>query len=187
MEDRDIANEELQTATEEIRAGMRTQSINEELETSKKELQAINEMTTANQSHTRNEQIKAAQLCGCHRGDGARAAARARRTCSSNNTAFISSSRWPQDEGRRLAELGSGQWNIARHRTFLEQVPDPPCLARFCRTPSRIGKKTMLLNARRIVVKLNRRATIPSCVHRGYYPTQGSGTAERDTAGHGEP
>ncbi len=162
VEDRDVANEELQTANEEIRASNEElQSINEELETSKEELQAINEeLTTANQElHTRNEQIKAAQ----HYADAIVETVREPLLVLSEdlrvqraNTAFYQFFHMtPQEtEGHRLEELGSGQWNSARLRTLLEQVlPTHHALRDFEveHLFPRMGKKTMLLNARRIV------------------------------------
>src|SRR5258708_1897056 len=137
------------------------QSTNEELETSKEELQVINEeLTTTNQElQTRNEQLKAAQ-------DYAEAIVETVREplvvlsedlrVQRANLAFYQFFQVvPQEtEGRSLDELGDGQWNSPRLRMLLEQVltthhsfRDFEVEHRF----PRIGTKTMLLNARRIV------------------------------------
>lgn len=162
LEDRDVANEELQIANEEILASNEElQSMNEELGTSKEELQATNEeLTTANQElQTRNEQIKAAQRYADAIVETVREPLlvlsedlRVQRA----NTAFYQFFQvTPQEtEGRHLEELGSGQWNIPRLRILLEQVlPTHHTLRDFEieHVFPRIGKKTMLLNARRIV------------------------------------
>src|SRR5258708_3404297 len=162
LEERDATNEELQTANEEIRtSNEELQSTNEELETSKEELQVINEeLTTTNQElQTRNEQLKAAQ-------DYAEAIVETVREplvvlsedlrVQRANLAFYQFFQVvPQEtEGRSLDELGDGQWNSPRLRMLLEQVltthhsfRDFEVAHRF----PRIGTKTMLLNARRIV------------------------------------
>ncbi len=162
LEERDAANEELQTANEEVRtSNEELQSTNEELETSREELQVINEeLTTTNQElHTRNEQLKEAQ-------DYAEAIVETVREplvvlsedlrVQRANLAFYQFFQVaPQEtEGRSLDELGDGQWNSPRLRTLLEQVlttqqsfRDFEVVHRF----PRIGTRTMLLNARRIV------------------------------------
>lgn len=162
LEERDAANEELQTANEEIRtSNEELQSTNEELETSREELQVINEeLSTTNQElHTRNEQLKEAQ-------DYAEAIVETVREplvvvsedflVQRANLAFYQFFQvLPQEtEGRSLDELGDGQWNSPHLRTLLEQVltshqsfRDFEVEHRF----PRIGMKTMLLNARRIV------------------------------------
>jgi two-component system CheB/CheR fusion protein len=162
LEERDATNEELQTANEEIRtSNEELQSTNEELETSREELQVINEeLTTTNQElQTRNEQLKAAQ-------DYAEAIVETVREplvvlsedlrVQRANLAFYQFFQVvPQETaGRSLDELGDGQWNSPRLRMLLEQVltthhsfRDFEVEHRF----PRIGTKTMLLNARRIV------------------------------------
>ena len=162
LEERDAANEELQIANEEIRtSNEELQSTNEELETSREELQIINEeLTTTNQElHTRNEQLKEAQ-------DYAEAIVETVREplvvlsedlrVQRANLAFYQFFQvLPQEtEGRLLDELGDGQWNSHHLRSLLEQVltshqsfRDFEVVHRF----PRIGTKTMLLNARRIV------------------------------------
>jgi two-component system CheB/CheR fusion protein len=162
LEERDAANEELQTANEEIRtSNEELQSTNEELETSREELQVINEeLTTSNQElQTRNEQLKAAQ-------DYAEAIVETVREplvvlsedlrVQRANLAFYQFFQVvPQEtEGRTLNELGNGQWNSPHLRARLEQaLSDHHSLRDFevaHRFP-RIGTKTMLLNARRML------------------------------------
>ncbi len=162
LEERDAANEELQTANEEIRtSNEELQSTNEELETSREELQVINEeLTTSNQElQIRNEQLKAAQ-------DYAEAIVETVREplvvlsedfrVQRANLAFYQFFQVvPQETERRtLDELGDGQWNSPHLRTRLEQVltshhsfRDFEVVHRF----PRIGTKTMLLNARRML------------------------------------
>lgn len=162
LEERDAANEELQTANEEIKANNEElQSSNEELETSGEELQVINEeLSTSNQElQTRNEQLKAAQ-------DYAEAIVETVREpllvlsedfrVQRANLAFYQFFQVaPQEtEGHSLDELGDGQWNSPQLRTRLEQVltthhsfHDFEVVHRF----PRIGTRTMLLNARRIL------------------------------------
>jgi two-component system, chemotaxis family, CheB/CheR fusion protein len=162
LEERDAANEEFQTANEEIRtSNEELQSTNEELETSREELQIINEelITTNQELHTRNEQVKEAQ-------DYAEAIVETVREplivlsedlrVQRANVAFYQCFHvTPQEtEGHTLDELGDGQWNSPHLRTLLEQVlttqqsfRDFEVAHRF----PRIGKRTMLLNARRIV------------------------------------
>ena len=148
LEERDAANEELQTAIEEIRA-------------SNEELQAINdELITANTKlHSSNVQIRAVQ-------ENASAIVETVRepliVLSSDlrvqraNTAFYQCfETMPQDtEGRSLAELGGGQWNIPQLRTLLEQVlATNQSFSNYevQQTFPRIGHKIMLLNARRLL------------------------------------
>jgi two-component system CheB/CheR fusion protein len=162
LEERDAANEEFQTANEEIKtSNEELQSLNEELETSKEELQVINEeLTTANQElQTRNEQLKSAL-------NYAEAIVETVReplvVLSENlrvqraNLAFYQFFQVvPQEtEGRTLDELGDGQWNSSQLRTLLEEVLTSHRSFRDFAVEHcfpRIGPKTMLLNARRIV------------------------------------
>lgn len=162
LEERDAANEELQIANEEIRtSNEELQSTNEELETSREELQSTNEeLTTSNQElQTRNEQLKVAQ-------DYAEAIVETVREplvvlsedvrVQRANLAFYQFFQAvPQEtEGRALNELGDGQWSSPRLRELLADVlsshhsfRDFEVAHRF----PRIGMKTMLLNARRIL------------------------------------
>jgi hypothetical protein len=65
----------------------------------------------------------------------------------------------PQEtEGRFLYDLGNGQWNIPRLRVLLEEIlPRDSIFDDFEVEHEfpRIGRKRMLLNARRIVRKDN--------------------------------
>ena len=148
LEERDAANEELQTAIEEIRA-------------SNEELQAINEeLTTANTKlHSSNEQLRSAQEYAGAIVETVREPLvvlsgdlRVQRA----NTAFYQCfGMMPQDtEGRALAELGSGQWNIQQLRTLLEQVlATNQSFSNYevQQTFPMVGHKSMLLNARRLL------------------------------------
>ncbi|HET8846086.1 MAG TPA: CheR family methyltransferase, partial [Ktedonobacteraceae bacterium] len=162
LAERDAANEDLQTANEEIRASNEElQSTNEELETSREELQVINEeLTTSNQElQTRNEQLKAAQ-------DYAEAIVETVREplvvlsedlrVQRANLAFYQFFQVvPQEtEGHTLDELGDGQWNSPHLRTLLAQVLTSHQSFRDFEVAHhfpRIGPKTMLLNARRML------------------------------------
>jgi len=148
LEERDAAAEEFQT-------------VNEELETSQEELQVINEeLTTSNQElQTRNEQLKEAQ-------DYAEAIVETVREplmvlsedlrVQRANLAFYRFFQVAprETEGRQLDELGDGQWSSPHLRTLLEQVLSSHhsfCDFEVVHRFPRIGTKTMLLNARRIV------------------------------------
>jgi two-component system CheB/CheR fusion protein len=162
LEERDTANEELQTANEEIRTNNEElQSTNEELETSREELQVINEeLTTSNQElRTRNEQLKAAQ-------DYAEAIVETVREplvvlsedlrVQRANLAFYQLFQVvPQETERHsLDELGNGQWNSSRLRELLVQVLSNHQSFRDFEVEQyfpRIGMKTILLNARRML------------------------------------
>ena len=122
VEERDVANEVLQTANEEIQASNEElRSLNEELETSKEELQTMNEeLSSTNQElSTRNEQLKSRPgVCRRDCGNGAfplvvlSEELRVERA----NVAFYQffQTAPPETEGRLLYELGHGQWDIPR-------------------------------------------------------------------------
>jgi signal transduction histidine kinase len=178
LQERDSANQELQASNEEIRAtneellasneAMETskkelQSLNEALETSKEELQVINEkLRTANQElATQNEQLNATQ-------DYAESIVETGRSpllilteelhIEHANVAFYQYFQiTPQEtEGALLYELDYGQWNIPHLRTLLEEIlPTNNSINDFeleYHFP-RIGDRTLLLNARRLLSK----------------------------------
>ena len=164
LEERDAANEDLQIANEEIQASnQELRSLNEELETSKEELQTINEeLSTANQElSTRNDQLKTAQEYTEAIVETARSPLmvlseelRVERA----NVAFYQffQTTPPETEGRLLTELGNGQWDIPRLRTLLEQIqPTNHAFHDFevDQFFPRIGRKTLLLNARRLLLE----------------------------------
>ena len=162
LEERDAANEVLQIANEEIQASnQELRSLNEELETSKEELQTINEeLSTANQElSTRNDQLKAAQEYSEAIVETARSPLvvlseelRVERA----NVAFYQffQTTPPETEGRLLAELGNGQWDIPRLRTLLEQIQPTNHAFHDFEVDlffPKIGRKTLLLNARHLL------------------------------------
>jgi two-component system CheB/CheR fusion protein len=164
LEERDATTEELQAANEEILASNEElQSLNEELETSQEELQTINEeLSTANQElSTRNEQLKATQDYADSIVETVRSPliVLSEELCVERaNVAFYQFFQTvpPETEGHLLYELGNGQWNIPRLRTLLEEIlPTNHSLHDFeveHHFP-RIGSKTMLLNARRLLLE----------------------------------
>jgi two-component system, chemotaxis family, CheB/CheR fusion protein len=164
LEERDAANEDLQIANEEIQASnQELRSLNEELETSKEELQTINEeLSTANQElATRNDQLKTAQEYSEAIVETARSPLvvlsedlRIERA----NVAFYQffQTSPPQTEGRLLAELGNGQWDISQLRTLLEQIQSSNRSFHDFEVEQffpRIGRKILLLNARRLLLE----------------------------------
>ena len=130
LEEHDTVNEELQVANEEILTNNEElQNLNEELQNLNEALEANNdELTTINQQlKARNEQLKEAQ-------EYAEAIVETMRTplvvlsadlrVTRANTAFYQFFRVapPRTERRSLYELGSGQWNLPRLHTLLEEV-----------------------------------------------------------------
>jgi two-component system, chemotaxis family, CheB/CheR fusion protein len=149
LEERDAVNEDLQIANEEIQASnQELRSLNEELETSKEELQTINEeLSTANQElATRNDQLKSAQEYSEAIVETARSplvVLTEDLRVELANVAFYQffQTTPPQTEGRLLAELGNGQWDISQLRTLLDQIQSsnrsfPESVARYsCSMP----------------------------------------------------
>ncbi len=164
IESQDRAYEELQAANEEIiSASEEFQTLNEELETSKEEIEATNEelLTTNQELQMRNE-----QLAESHNFSEAVSETMhepmlildTRLRIKSANTAFYKKFHIQKavTEGRLLYELGDHQWNIPSLRKQLENIIqknghlyDYEISHEF----PEIGKKIMLLNARKIVQK----------------------------------
>lgn len=164
LEEHEAANEELQSANEEVRASNEElRSLNEELETSKEELQATNEeLSTANQElSTRHDQLKAAQEYAEAIVETARSplvVLSGELLVERANLAFyrLFQVTPPETEGRRLTELGHGQWDIPQlFALFMEVLTTNRSFQAFEveHTFPRIGRKVLLLNARRLLLE----------------------------------
>jgi two-component system, chemotaxis family, CheB/CheR fusion protein len=162
--DQEAANEELQSANEEvISSNEELQSLNEELETSKEEIESTNEeLTTSNQElHARIQQIE--ELYTYYEGIIATVHEPVlildkNMRIKSANKSFCKMFHVIEDDitGVSLFKLGDNQWNIPRLRDLLEDIV--PKNVRFHDFEFEhlfpvIGKKTMLLNAHRIIQK----------------------------------
>jgi len=164
--DQEAFTQELQSANEEVvSSNEELQTVNEELETSKEEIESANEeLTTTNQElQTRNDLLKEAY-------DYSEAIFETiheplivldknLRVKSANKTFYKTfHAKQEETEGMRLFELGNKQWNIPRLKKLLENIlPKNTHFHHFeiTHTFPNIGKKTMVLNARRIVQKMN--------------------------------
>ncbi|HYG16987.1 MAG TPA: PAS domain S-box protein, partial [Bacteroidia bacterium] len=162
IEEQERVTEELQSANEEIvSSNEELQSINEELETSKEELESGNEelMTINHELQTRNNQLAEAQ-------EYAEAIFSTIREAvivldgdlrvKSANSAFYSIFNVFENEtvGRKIYELGNGQWNIPPLRKLMEDVIPKNALItgyEVRHTFPDIGYKVMRLNARRVI------------------------------------
>jgi two-component system CheB/CheR fusion protein len=164
IESQDRAYEELQAANEEIiSASEEFQTLNEELETSKEEIEATNEelLTTNQELRMRNE-----QLAESH--DFSEAVSETMHEpmlildkhlmIKSANTAFYKKFHMHRavTEGKLLYELGAYKWDIPGLRLLLENIVQknaPLYDYEISHEFPEIGKKIMLLNARKIVQK----------------------------------
>lgn len=164
IESQDKAYEELQAANEEIiSASEEFQTLNEELETSKEEIEATNEelLTTNQELQMRNEQLAESY-------NFSEAVAETMHEpmiildkhlrIKSANKAFYQKFRVMErgTKGMLLYELGDHQWDILSLRQLLENINQKNTHFydhEITHTFPEIGKKTMLLNARRIVQK----------------------------------
>ncbi|MBA3723393.1 MAG: PAS domain S-box protein [Candidatus Levybacteria bacterium] len=166
-EEQDATNEELQSSNEEVlSSNEELQSVNEELETSQEELQSSNEeLTTINQElQNRNEQLSEAR-------EYSEAIVRTvrepllildrdLRIKTANKSFYLTfKTNEHETEGSYLYDLGNGEWNIPRLRTLMieilpknNDIDDYEIEHIF---PS-IGKKIMLLNARKLVQGVNK-------------------------------
>jgi two-component system CheB/CheR fusion protein len=157
LEELQVANEEIVSASEEY------QTLNEELETSKEEIEATNEelQTTNQELQVRNEQLAESY-------NYAEAIAETMHEpmlvldkhirIKSANKAFFKKFRVVKEgtEGLLLYELGNHQWDNLRLRKLLETIVKKDTHLdsyEITHVFPLIGKKTMLLNARRIVQK----------------------------------
>ncbi|GAC1392024.1 MAG: hypothetical protein NVSMB38_14180 [Ktedonobacteraceae bacterium] len=161
IEELEAANEELHSANEEgLSNNEELQSLNEELETSKEEIQASNEelLVVNAELQQRNVQLQEARDFADATVETIRepllvldANLRVQRA----NSAFYQHFQVEpaETEGRRIFELGNGQWNIPALRTLLEALlPTNHAFVDYEveHTFPRIGHRAMLLNARRI-------------------------------------
>ena len=160
-QDQEAYTEELQSANEEVvSSNEELQTVNEELETSKEEIESANEeLTTTNQElQTRNELLNESYLYTetllltvplplLVLDSAAR--------IKSANKAFYQKYNVTEEEteGYRIYDLGNGQWKIPKLRDLLENIiPQNNIFENFEveHEFEDIGKKIMLLNARRI-------------------------------------
>jgi len=165
MQDQEAANEELQSANEEIvSSNEELQSLNEELETSKEEIESTNEeLTTSNQELlVRNLQVE--ELYAYYESilstvQEPMLILDKEIRIKSVNKSFCKIFQVTEDEsiGNSLYKLGNNQWDIPLLRELLEDiVPKNLHINNFEveHTFPSIGRKTMLLNAHRIIQKL---------------------------------
>ncbi len=171
VEEQEASNEELQSANEEIvSSNEELQSINEELETSKEEVDSTNEelMTINNELLMRNEQLNESYDYSSAVFDTIREAVivldKDLRIKTVNQAFYRIFQVNEQDtEGILIYELGNKQWNIPQLRELLEDViPRNMQIQGYQmeHTFPKIGKKIMLLNARRIMQKIHRQQLI---------------------------
>ena len=164
IESQDRAYEELQAANEEvISVSEEFQTLNEELETSKEEIEATNEelLTTNQELQMRNEQLAEAY-------NFSEAVAETMHEpmiilnkhlrIKSANKAFYQKFHVMErgTKGMLLYELGNHQWDILSLRRLLENINQKNTHFydhEVTHTFPKIVKKTMILNARRIVQK----------------------------------
>jgi two-component system CheB/CheR fusion protein len=165
VEEQEAANEELQSVNEEIvSSNEELQSINEELETSKEELESSNEeLITINQElQVRNEQLAEMQeyseVVFSTIRESLLVLDKHLRVKNANTTFYKTFQLTEEEvEGKLLYDLGNKQWNIPRLKELLEDViPRDQQIADFevTNTFDNIGEKAMVLNARRMVLKV---------------------------------
>jgi two-component system CheB/CheR fusion protein len=158
-EDLQRANEEVVSSNEEL------QTVNEELETSKEEIESANEeLTTTNQElQTRNDLLNEAYdyaealLSTLH--EPMMVLDKNLRVKSANNIFYkIFNVNEEETVGMLLYDLGNKQWDIPRLRELLEDILQKNTHSHNFEITSvfpSIGEKTLLLNARRIIQKMN--------------------------------
>lgn len=165
-QEQEAFTEELQSAHEEVvSSNEELQTVNEELETSKEEIESANEeLSTTNQElQTRNDLLNEAY----HYSEAVFSTIhepmvvldKNLRVKSANKTFYKTyNTKIEETEGRLLYEIGHKQWDIPRLKELLEEIlPKNSQFHDFeiTHTFPEIGKKTMVLNARRIVQKSN--------------------------------
>ncbi len=165
-QEQEAFTEELQSANEEIvSSNEELQTVNEELETSKEEIESANEeLTTINQElQTRNDLLNEAYDYSEAVFDTIHEPMivldKNLRVKSANKTFYKNFNVTEEEtEGMLLFDLGNKQWNIPRLRELLENIlPRNTHFHDFEITHSfpYIGEKTMLLNAKHIIQKMN--------------------------------
>jgi len=165
-QEQEAFTEELQSANEEVvSSNEELQSVNEELETSKEEIESANEelITTNQELQTRNDLLNEAYdyseavFSTIH--EPMIVLDKNLRVKSANKTFYTTFNVKEEDtEGMLLYDLGNHQWNIPRLRELLESIlPKKFHFHDFeiTHTFPSIGEKTMLLNARKIIQKMN--------------------------------
>jgi len=165
-QEQEAFTEELQSANEEIvSSNEELQTVNEELETSKEEIESANEeLTATNQElQTRNDLLNEAYdysealFATIH--EPMIVLDKNLRIKSANKTFYkVFSTTEEQTEGMLLYELGDRQWDIPQLKILLEDIlPRNSHFHNFEITHNFpvVGDKTMLLNARRIIQKMN--------------------------------
>lgn len=158
--------EELQSASEEVvSSNEELQTVNEELETSKEEIESANEeLTTTNQElQTRNDLLNEAYdyseavFATIH--EPMIVLDKNLRVKSANQTFYkMFGVNVDETVGMLLYDLGNKQWDIPRLRELLEDIlPKNSHFHDFEISNSfpLIGDKIMVLNARRIIQKIN--------------------------------
>lgn len=171
IEEQEASNEELQSANEEIvSSNEELQSINEELETSKEEVESTNEelMTINTELQVRNEQLaeayEYAEAVFATIREAVIVLDQDLRIKSANRSFYKIFHETPEHtEGMLIYELGNRQWDIPKLRELLEDVV--PHNTQFYGYEvehefPHIGKKIMVLNARRLVQKIHRQQLI---------------------------
>ncbi|KAF0132238.1 MAG: two-component system chemotaxis family CheB/CheR fusion protein [Bacteroidetes bacterium] len=165
-QEQEAFTEELQSANEEVvSSNEELQTVNEELETSKEEIESANEeLTTINQElQTRNDLLNEAYDYSEAVFDTIHEPMivldKNLRVKSANKTFYkIFKVKKEETEGMLLFDLGNKQWNIPRLRELLKDIlPRNTHFNDFeiTHTFPFIGEKTMLLNARHIIQKMN--------------------------------
>ena len=171
IEEHEASNEELQSANEEIvSSNEELQSINEELETTKEEVESTNEelMTINTELQVLNEQLaeayEYAEAVFSTIREGVLVLDTNLTVRSANRSFYATFREKPEHtEGVLIYELGNHQWDIPRLRELLEDII--PNNSKFYgyeveHNFPHIGKKTMILNARRIEQKIHRQQLI---------------------------
>jgi two-component system CheB/CheR fusion protein len=167
IEEQEANVEELQSANEEIiSSNEELQSINEELETSKEEVESANEelQTINSELQVRNEQLSESYEYSeavFETIDEAVLVLTKDFRVKSANKAFYNIFKVSrhETEGSLLYELGNGQWNILNFRELLENVVSGGKTIHGFEIEHdfpHVGKKIMLLNARRIIQEVHR-------------------------------
>lgn len=165
-QEQEAFTEELQSANEEVvSSNEELQTVNEELETSKEEIESVNEeLTTTNQElQTRNDLLNEAYrffealFATIH--EPMIVLDKNLRVKSANQTFYqIFNVKEEETEGMLLYDLGNKQWEIPRLRELLDDIlPRNTHFHHFeiTHTFPFIGEKTMLLNAKHIIQKMN--------------------------------
>jgi two-component system CheB/CheR fusion protein len=165
-EDQEAGNEELLSANEELLSGSEElRSLNEELEISKEEMQStVEELSVANQELAfRNDELnrshKYAEAIVTTIREPLIVLDRDLKVKSANASFYKTFQRTEKEtEGKLFYELDNNQWDIPELRKILARTLDENTFYESYevkRTFTSIGKRTMLLNSRKIVSEVN--------------------------------